>query len=78
MNLQEKEALFAAYIEGELTPDQQATFNALCESDNEFAERINNSNTFDRYAAEFSAPTPPRWAQGPLTRPILSCSRCTT
>ena len=25
------------------------------------AERINNSNSFDRYAAEFSAPTPPRW-----------------
>lgn len=61
MNLQEKEALFAAYIEGELTPDQQATFNALCESDNEFDERINNSNTFNRYAAGFSAPTPPRW-----------------
>lgn len=61
MNLQEKEALFAAYIEGELTPEQQAMFNALCESDNEFAERINNSNMFNRYAAGFSAPTPPRW-----------------
>lgn len=61
MNLQEKEALFAAYIEGELTPDQQATFNALCESDNEFAERINNSNTFKHYATAFRAPTPPRW-----------------
>lgn len=61
MTLQEKEALFAAYIDGELTHEQQEVFDAFVKTDSEFAARVESCNMLNAFADNFSAPPVPKW-----------------
>ncbi|WDT86940.1 anti-sigma factor family protein [Alteromonas sp. 009811495] len=61
MTLQEKEVLFAAFIDGELSKEQQAVFNELVETDSEFAARVETSEMLNNFADNFAAPPVPQW-----------------
>lgn len=61
MTLQEKEVLFAAFIDGELSKEQQAVFNELVETDSEFAARVETSEILNNFTDNFAAPPVPQW-----------------
>lgn len=61
MTLQEKEVLLAAFIDGKLTAQQQEAFDALLNTDSEFADRVENSKMLNAFAENFAAPPVPQW-----------------
>ena len=61
MNLHEKEALLAAFLEGTLTQNQQDQFDALCQSDSDFAQRVDAASVIKNSADNFASPITPQW-----------------
>ena len=61
MTLYDKEALFSAYLDNSLDSEQEKQFNALCDSDAEFAQAVENSARLNSASASFVAPAPPQW-----------------
>lgn len=61
MNLHEKEALLAAFLEGTLTQNQRDQFDALCQSDRDFAQRVDAASVIKNSADKFASPATPQW-----------------
>lgn len=63
MTLYDKEALFSAYLNNSLTSEQEKQFKALCESDEKFAQVIENSVRLSKASSNFVAPELPPWGK---------------
>ena len=61
MNLHEKEALLAAFLEGTLTQNQRDQFDALCQSDSDFAQRVDAASVIKNSADNFASLATPQW-----------------
>ena len=61
MTLYDKEALFSAYLDNSLDSEQEKQFNALCDSDAEFAQAVENSARLNSASSSFVAPALPQW-----------------
>ena len=61
MNLHEKEALLAAFLEGTLTQNRRDQFDALCQSDSDFAQRVDAASVIKNSADKFASPATPQW-----------------
>ncbi|BFT29338.1 hypothetical protein D210916BOD24_05140 [Alteromonas sp. D210916BOD_24] len=57
----DKETLLAAYLDGTLSEQQIQVFDALCESDSDFAAQVETSHKLNNIAAQFSSPPVPQW-----------------
>ncbi len=57
----DKETLLAAYLDDSLNEQQVKIFEALCQSDSEFAAQVKISDKVNHLATQFSSPPVPQW-----------------
>jgi len=56
-----KETLFAAWLDGNLSPSQQAQFEKLCIEDEDFSQRVASFNAAEQIGQFNQELTPPDW-----------------
>lgn len=57
----EQSELFAKWLEGELTPEEQTTFEGWCKNDEAFADHVATAGRVERLSADFESQPVPKW-----------------
>lgn len=61
MQKQDKEFLFARWLDDELSPEEQTEFEHLCRDDKEFSDRVATMAKFESMSQQFDALDVPEW-----------------